>query len=87
MIIVSQNKKTFVNFDVVASIEIRQVVITEFDNKRTEWWEIRAMCPAVSEQNVLDIILGTFDEEEHCKKVFEVLMHQIAEGYNRIVWI
>lgn len=87
MIIVSQNKKTFVNFDVVASIEMRKEIHIDFDNEKTEWWEIRAMCPAVSEQNVLDIILGTFDEEEHCKKVFEILMHQIAEGNNRMVWI
>ena len=82
MIIVSQNKKTFVNFDVIASIGIKKVV-----NIDTEWWEIRATCPAVSEQNVLDIILGTFDTEEQCKKVFETLMHQIAEGTYRMIWI
>ena len=82
MNILSQDGKTLINYDNVASLYI-QNIYRQYSQPDI-LWEIRAMYPAVSEDIVYDTI-AQFDSEEKCKSVFKEIIYQISPlGFNLI---
>lgn len=83
--ILSQDKKTLVNYKNVVEISIvsryMQGSIPE------KWWEIIAYYSAVGSHNVLNTILAKYDTEERCQKEFEVLMDKIRKDIGFIYMI
>lgn len=83
--ILSQDKKTLVNYRNVVEISIvsryMQGSIPE------KWWEIIAYYPAVDSHNVLNTILGKYENEVKCLKEFEVLMDKIKRNVGFIYMI
>ena len=83
--ILSQDKKTLVNYRNVVEISIvsryMQGSIPE------KWWEIIAYYSAVDSHNVLNTILAKYDTEERCQKEFEVLMDKIRKDIGFIYMI
>lgn len=80
--ILSQDKKTLVNYRNVAEISIvpryMQGSIPE------KWWEIVAYYSAVGSHNVLNTILGKYENEVKCLKDFDILIDEIIHGNNFI---
>lgn len=80
--ILSQDKKTLVNYRNVAEISIvpryMQGSIPE------KWWEIVAYYPAVGSHNVLNTILGKYENEVKCQKDFDILIDGIMHENNFI---
>ena len=80
MNILSQDGKTLINYDNVASLYI-QTVYRQYSNTL---WEIRALYPTISNDILFDKI-AQFDNEEECESVFKEIIHQICDlKYNLI---
>lgn len=76
--ILSQDKTTLVNYRNVVEISIRSKY-KDFDAKELQW-EIVAYYSAVSSHNVLNTVLGKYENEVKCLKEFEVLMDKIKRN-------
>lgn len=83
--ILSQDKTTLVNYRNVVEISIRSKY-KDFDTKELQW-EIVAYYSAVSSHNVLNTVLGKYENEVKCLKEFEVLMDKIKRGVGFIYMI
>ena len=81
--ILSQDKKTLVNYRNVVEISIvpryMQGSVPE------KWWEIIAYYSAVGSHNVLNTILAKYDTEEKCQKDFNILMDEIIMSGDKFI--
>lgn len=74
--ILSQDKKTLVNYRNVVEISI---VPKYMKGSIPEiWWEIIAYYSVADSYYVLNTILAKYDTEEECQKYFDILINEIA---------
>lgn len=75
MFILSKNGKKFINFNNVASIEMKDGIYYP-DRK---WWDVRVIYPAVSSDVLYDTI-GDYRSAEECRDAFNKLCCRIVSG-------
>lgn len=75
--ILSQDGKTLVNYDNVASLYIQKKYV-QYSHPDT-WWEIRAMYPSLSPEDALYDIIARFDDENECELAFRKIVNLICE--------
>lgn len=76
MNILSQDGKTLINYNNVASLYIQKRYM-QYSHPDT-WWEIRVMYPAVSKDILCDT-LAIFDKKEECELAFKDMVNKICE--------
>jgi hypothetical protein len=80
--ILSQDKKTLVNYRNVAEILIDSKY-KDFDSKELQW-EIVVCYSAATSHRALKDVLGRYETEERCQKAFDILIDEIINGNNFI---
>lgn len=81
--ILSQDKKTLVNYRNVVEISIMPRYMQ--GSVPEKWWEIIAYYSAVGSHNVLNTILAKYDTEERCQKDFDILINEIINENEFII--
>lgn len=80
--ILSQDKKTLVNYRNVAEISIVPRYMR--GSVPEKWWEIVVYYSAVNSRHVLNTALGKYENETKCQKDFDTLIDEIMHGNNFI---
>ena len=80
--ILSQDKKTLVNYKNVGAISINSRY-KDFDSKELQW-EIVVYYSAAASHGPLKDVLGRYQTEERCQKDFDILINEIVHGNNFI---
>lgn len=80
--ILSQDKKTLVNYRNVAEILIDSKY-KDFDSTELQW-EIVVCYSAATSHRPLKDVLGRYKTEEECQKDFDILINEIINGNNFI---
>lgn len=79
MFVLSKDGKKLINCNNVASIYIQETG-SRYATIPDVRWEIRAMYSAMSIEDVLYDILGTYHTEQECKNAFDKLCDKISKG-------
>ena len=80
--ILSQDKKTLVNYKNVGAISINSRY-KDYDSKELQW-EIVVYYSAAASHGPLKDVLGRYATEERCQKDFDILINEIVHGNNFI---